>query len=308
MKVKFISQKRILATLMVIIMVLGLVACSGEGTSTASEKEESLEEFDKENAKKLAEENARYSNYSKTGLIELLEYEGLSSEAAKYGVESIEAGLDWKERAKNTAETYLTYQAASEKGLREVLEYEGFEKDQVEFAIKSIEVDWKEQARKKALNYLEFQEFTKDDLIVQLIYEGFSEEEAKWGVSKSEDLLAGAEEVPKEEELDQEAVFDIIEESFTDMGDVRYIEESKTFTLLPTEEDTVDATLLLVSGDEDVLDSWLFMTESLRSMSEFVMDSLGSGYSVHFLHPSNEDKVLLDLYDGEIKYNIADDF
>lgn len=141
-----------------------------------------------------------------------------------------------------------------------------------------------------------------------MIYEGFSEEEAKWGVSKSEDLLAGAEEVPKEEELDQEAVFDIIEESFTDMGDVRYIEESKTFTLLPTEEDTVDATLLLVSGDEDVLDSWLFMTESLRSMSEFVMDSLGSGYSVHFLHPSNEDKVLLDLYDGEIKYNIADDF
>ena len=74
-----------------------------------------------------------YSPFSRSGLIEQLEYEGYSSSDATYAVDSIDA--DWNEQAAKSAENYLEYSSFSRPGLIDQLMYEGFTQSQAEYGV-----------------------------------------------------------------------------------------------------------------------------------------------------------------------------
>lgn len=69
--------------------------------------------------------------FSKSGLIEQLEYEGFTKSEAKYAVNN--CGANWKEQAVKKAEQYLKNQSFSKSGLIEQLEYEGFTAKQARY-------------------------------------------------------------------------------------------------------------------------------------------------------------------------------
>lgn len=134
------------------------------------------------NARESAESYLAFSAFSRTGLIEQLEYEGYAVADAEYAVDAV--GADWSEQAAKSAESYLDFSAFSYSGLVEQLEYEGFTSKQATFGADAVDADWNEQAVKSAESYLDFTSFSRAGLIDQLKYEGFSTEQATHAVNE----------------------------------------------------------------------------------------------------------------------------
>ena len=74
--------------------------------------------------------------FSRSGLIEQLEYEGFSTEDATYAVDNLNA--DWNKQAALSAEQYLEMTSFSRSGLIEQLEYEGFTSAQAEYGDNAV--------------------------------------------------------------------------------------------------------------------------------------------------------------------------
>ncbi|AFM00766.1 protein of unknown function (DUF1535) [Desulfitobacterium dehalogenans ATCC 51507] len=94
------------------------------------------ETLSQKNAVAMANDYLDYTAFSKSGLIEQLEYEGFSNEDATYAVNKI--SVDWKEQAVNMANDYLDYTSFSRSGLIEQLEYEGFSNEDAVYAVDQI--------------------------------------------------------------------------------------------------------------------------------------------------------------------------
>lgn len=75
-------------------------------------------------ARQKAQEYLDYSAFSRSGLIEQLEYEGFPTDAATVAVDSLH--VNWTAQADAKAKEYIDYQAFSHSGLVEQLVYEGF--------------------------------------------------------------------------------------------------------------------------------------------------------------------------------------
>ena len=91
------------------------------------------ETLGQENARKSAKKYLDYTAFSRSGLIEQLEYEGFSNEEATYGVDAL--NTDWNDQAVKCAKKYLDYTAFSRSGLIEQLEYEGFTTEQATYGV-----------------------------------------------------------------------------------------------------------------------------------------------------------------------------
>ena len=89
-----------------------------------------------EQAAKMAKSYLDTMAFSRTGLIEQLEYEGFTQQEAEYGVDKI--GADWNEQAAKMAKNYLDTMAFSRAGLIEQLEYEGFTRQQAEYGVRAV--------------------------------------------------------------------------------------------------------------------------------------------------------------------------
>lgn len=76
------------------------------------------------NAVRSAQQYIDMTAFSRSGLIEQLEYEDFSTEDATYAVDSL--NVDWNKQAALSAEQYLEMTSFSLSGLIEQLEYEGF--------------------------------------------------------------------------------------------------------------------------------------------------------------------------------------
>lgn len=86
-----------------------------------------------ENALRSAEQYLNMTSFSRSGLIEQLEFEGYSTEDATFAVDAVE--VDWKEQAARSAEQYLNMTSFSRPGLIEQLEFEGFTREQAEYGV-----------------------------------------------------------------------------------------------------------------------------------------------------------------------------
>lgn len=72
-----------------------------------------------------------YSGFSRTGLIQQLEFEGFSHADASFAVDHVDA--DWNAEAVESAKGYLDYSHFSHSGLVQQLEFEGFTREQAEY-------------------------------------------------------------------------------------------------------------------------------------------------------------------------------
>lgn len=77
-----------------------------------------------------------YTSFSRSGLIDQLEYEGFSTEEATYGVDN--CGADWNEQAAKKAQSYLDYSSFSRQGLIDQLVFEGFTQEQAEYGVSAV--------------------------------------------------------------------------------------------------------------------------------------------------------------------------
>ena len=84
-----------------------------------------------QNALDKAAEYLDISSFSKSGLIQQLEFEGFSNSDAIWAVNFL--GVDWNQQAAKKAEEYLSFSSFSKSGLIQQLEFEGFTAEQARF-------------------------------------------------------------------------------------------------------------------------------------------------------------------------------
>lgn len=89
-----------------------------------------------QNAISTAQDYLDYSGFSRTGLIDQLEYEGFSTADATFGADN--AGADWNAECAETAQQYLDYSSFSRQGLYDQLAYEGFLPAEIEFGLAAV--------------------------------------------------------------------------------------------------------------------------------------------------------------------------
>ena len=85
------------------------------------------------NAVKKAESYLEYSGFSRSGLIDQLEFEDYSAAEATYAVDHV--GVDWNAEAIEKAQSYLEYSSFSKSGLIDQLEFEGFTPAQAAYGV-----------------------------------------------------------------------------------------------------------------------------------------------------------------------------
>jgi hypothetical protein len=86
-----------------------------------------------ENALRTAADYLDFLSFSRTGLIEQLEYEGYSTADATWAVDQL--GADWNVQAARKAREYLDFTAFSRQGLIDQLLYEGFTPSEAEYGV-----------------------------------------------------------------------------------------------------------------------------------------------------------------------------
>lgn len=89
-----------------------------------------------ENAIESAEDYLDFGAFSRSGLIEQLEFEGFPERDARFAVRHIK--VDWNKQALKSAEDYLDFGSFSRSGLAEQLEFEGFTPAQAEYAVSRL--------------------------------------------------------------------------------------------------------------------------------------------------------------------------
>ena len=98
----------------------------------------------KQDSKSIGERNAankalsylKSSAFSRSGLVDQLEYEGFTRQEAEYGVG--QSGADWNKQAALKAASYLKTSSFSRSGLIDQLEYEGFTPQQAEYGVRAV--------------------------------------------------------------------------------------------------------------------------------------------------------------------------
>ncbi len=88
-----------------------------------------------QNAIKKAQSYLNVSAFSRSGLINQLEYEKFSTEDATYAADN--CGANWNEQAAKKAKSYLDIMSFSRAGLIDQLEYEGFTYDQAVYGVEA---------------------------------------------------------------------------------------------------------------------------------------------------------------------------
>ena len=83
------------------------------------------------NAIESAENYLSFAAFSRSGLIEQLEFEGYSRADAKFAVDSLD--VDWSEQAAKSAASYLEMSSFSLSALIDQLEFEGFTPEQAAY-------------------------------------------------------------------------------------------------------------------------------------------------------------------------------
>ena len=111
-----------------------------EETPVIEEQEEVVKEpevtISQKNAVKQAENYLSFMAFSRTGLINQLEFEGYSTEDATYAVDHVK--VDWNEQCAKKAKDYLDFMAFSRDGLHDQLEFEGFTEEQIQYGLQAV--------------------------------------------------------------------------------------------------------------------------------------------------------------------------
>lgn len=136
-----------------------------------------------QNAIERAADYLAFTSFSRSALIDQLEFEKYGTEDAIYAVDSLT--IDFDAQAVLKAAQYLEFTAFSRLGLIDQLEFEGFTTAQAVHGADAQGTDYFEQAEQKAAQYLEFSSFSCQGLINQLEFEEFTAAEAIHGANST---------------------------------------------------------------------------------------------------------------------------
>lgn len=114
----------------------GRKADAGAEVFVTAEAPKPVYTLSQQNAIRQAKSYLEYSGFSRTGLIDQLEYEGYSTEDATFGADN--AGADWAAEAAETAASYLEYSSFSRQGLYDQLAYEGFTDAEIQYGLAAV--------------------------------------------------------------------------------------------------------------------------------------------------------------------------
>ena len=106
------------------------------GSSTRSSGSSYTPTRGEQNALNKANDYLEFMSFSRSGLIDQLEFEGYTTSEAEYAVDNCGAG--WDEQAVLKAEEYLDFMSFSRSGLIDQLEFEGFTYDQASAAATAV--------------------------------------------------------------------------------------------------------------------------------------------------------------------------
>ena len=126
----------------VVVIVIGVIGSMGGNTSTQPQQDASTAQAEQtepvstdttpeepsepadnmtmgqRNALQSAQSYLEYSAFSRSGLIEQLEFEGYSTEDATFAVDN--CGANWTEQAEKSAQSYLEYSAFSQQYMKDL--------------------------------------------------------------------------------------------------------------------------------------------------------------------------------------------
>lgn len=122
-------------------IVLSTAPVAGTQAEEGSDVTFTLEEKPKltlgqENAISKAQSYLSLMGFSRTGLIEQLQFEGFSPEEATFGADS--AGADWNAECAEKAQSYIDMMSFSRQGLYDQLAFEGFQASEIEFGLAAV--------------------------------------------------------------------------------------------------------------------------------------------------------------------------
>lgn len=94
-----------------------------------------------------------------------------------------------------------------------------------------------------------------------------------------------------------------LQESMYGQADIHFFKPEQTFIIVPTDESLIHAINMYgVFGENE--QEWNVVVESIVSLSNTYVDTLGTGYTIIIANPSNLDNVLLKVKDGEVLFTI----
>ncbi|GGI62844.1 DUF308 domain-containing protein [Limosilactobacillus caviae] len=103
------------------------------------------------------------------------------------------------------------------------------------------------------------------------------------------------------------AVLRQMQKGYSKLGTVDYNEDSKTFQITPTDDNTVEALKALAQDPSQAEQmGWPNLTKSIKSNSGQVSKALGDGYSISIMNPGDSSKALYTAKDGKTTYDIAE--
>jgi hypothetical protein len=85
------------------------------------------------NARRKARDYLNFTSFSRTGLIQQLQFEGFSQGDAAYGVDAL--NVDWNEQAAKKAKDYLNLTSFSRRSLIDQLVFDGFTAAEAEYGV-----------------------------------------------------------------------------------------------------------------------------------------------------------------------------
>lgn len=122
----------------------GSTSTAGSSTSSSTSQESTEPQTEEpeltgsqRNAVESAENYLSFTAFSRSGLIEQLEFEDYSKADAEFAVDYLK--VDWNEQAAKSAENYLDFTSFSRNGLIDQLKFEGFTDAQAKYGADQAE-------------------------------------------------------------------------------------------------------------------------------------------------------------------------
>lgn len=94
-----------------------------------------------------------------------------------------------------------------------------------------------------------------------------------------------------------------LQESMYGQADIHFFKPEQTFIIVPTDESLIHAINVYGVFGENAQE-WNTVVESIVSLSDTYVGTLGTGYTIIIANPNNLDNVLLKVKDGEVLFTI----
>ncbi|MFJ6925335.1 MAG: DUF308 domain-containing protein [Limosilactobacillus mucosae] len=97
-----------------------------------------------------------------------------------------------------------------------------------------------------------------------------------------------------------------LQKAYSKMGTVNYDGDSKTYQIMPTNENTVEALNYIAQNPAQAQQAgWSNLTNSLNQTSKQIKKIVGSGYSLSMMKPNDNQTALYTAKDGKQTYSIV---